>query len=254
MGKKVIKLTESDLVKIVKRVIEEQRISDLPQNQQSPSLKSNDLRSTLSPEQQQQYKDMTRGQKDLSKVYNSEKQDKSPNYKIDDHDLSTILSLGVALIPVVGPFIAVGISLYDAASYYKEGDVKNAGLTATLALLPGASTLVTKIPGIKELGAKGMSTLATKLASNSKLTKLESDVAKGLSANQSLVQKELSNIVSSTAKKAAATTTKPSTKKVLTDIGKKGINFTAKTAKEVAPKEAVSYTYNTAYDTLIPKN
>jgi hypothetical protein len=69
-----------------------------------------------------------------------------------------------------------------------------------------------------------------------------------------LVQKELSNIVSSTAKKAAATTTKPSTKKVLSDIGKKGLNFTAKTAKEVAPKEAVSYTYNTAYDTLIPKN
>ena len=145
----------------------------------------------------------------------------------------------------------MGISLYDAASYYKEGDVKNAGLTATLALLPGASTLVTKIPGIKELGAKGMSTLATKLASNSKLTKLESEVAKGLSANKSLVQKELSNIVSSTAKKAAATTTKPSTKKVLVDIGKKGLNFTA---KEVAPKQAISYTYNTAYDTLIPKN
>jgi hypothetical protein len=40
----------------------------------------------------------------------------------------------------------------------------------------------------------------------------------------------------------------------LYDIGKKGLNFTAETAKEVAPKEAVSYTYNTAYDTLIPKN
>ena len=104
MGK-IIRLTESDLVKIVRRVIEEQRISDLPQSQQSPSLKSNDLRSTLSPEQQQQYKDIIRGQKDLSKVYNSEKQDESANYKIDDHDLSTILSIGAALIPVVGPFI-----------------------------------------------------------------------------------------------------------------------------------------------------
>jgi hypothetical protein len=58
----------------------EQRISDLPQNQQSTTPKPNlgqtpktkDLRSTLSPPQQQQYKDMTRGQKDLSKVYYGE--------------------------------------------------------------------------------------------------------------------------------------------------------------------------------------
>jgi hypothetical protein len=58
----------------------EQRISDLPQNQQSTTPKPNlsqtpktkDLRTTLSPQQQQQVKDITRGQKDLSKIYYGE--------------------------------------------------------------------------------------------------------------------------------------------------------------------------------------
>jgi hypothetical protein len=85
MGKKVIRLTESDLFNIVKRVIKEQRISDLPQNQQPSTPKPNigsqkpkDLRTTLSPRQQQQYKDMTKGQKDLSKVYYGSKEKMSP--------------------------------------------------------------------------------------------------------------------------------------------------------------------------------
>jgi hypothetical protein len=47
--KKVVRLTESDLVNIIKTVIKEQRISDLPQNQKSATPKPN-LGSTLSPQ------------------------------------------------------------------------------------------------------------------------------------------------------------------------------------------------------------
>jgi len=255
--KKTIRLTESDLVKIVKKVIEEQRISDLPQNQQTTSPKPNlvsntkDLRSTLSPQQQQQYKDMTKGQKDLSKVYNSKTSEQTSNYKIDDHTLNTILAIGAAFIPVVGPFISAGISLYDAGKYYSEGDTKTAGMVGMFAFLPGAAALVSKIPGIKELGAKGMSTLATKLSSNSKLTKLESEVAEALSANQSLVQQELSNLTSKTANKVAQTVTKPTVKQTLTNIGKKGLTFTA---KNVAPYVAAGVAYDKAYDSLNPES
>ena len=78
---------EKNRIKNLYGLLSEQRISDLPQNQQTntgpnpnlgPAPKSKDLRTTLSPQQQQQVKDMTRGQKDLSKVYYGSKQKMSP--------------------------------------------------------------------------------------------------------------------------------------------------------------------------------
>jgi hypothetical protein len=248
MGK-IIRLTESDLVNIIKRVIKEQRISDLP-------LKSNSkyLRVTLSPEQQQQVKDITRGQKDLSKVYYDKPSDKSDDYKVDDHTLNTILAIGAGFIPVIGPFISAGIGLYDAASYYQEGDKKTAGLSAMFSLFPGATSLISKIPGAKELGEEGLSKLSLKLSKNLKLNKLENEVVKWISDNKNFVQKELSDVVSKTAKKAAETTTKNNTKQTLINIGKKGLDFTTKTAKKEVPKQAVGYAYTSAYDSFIPNN
>jgi hypothetical protein len=78
---------EKNRIKNLYGLLSEQRISDLPQNQQTntgpkpnlgPAPKSKDLRTTLSPQQQQKVKDMTRGQKDLSKVYYGSKQKMSP--------------------------------------------------------------------------------------------------------------------------------------------------------------------------------
>ena len=84
MGKKFfISEEEKQNIKLLYGIISEQRISDLPQNQQTnttpkPNIgtppKSKDLRTTLSTQQQQQYKDMTKGQKDLSKAYYGSKQ------------------------------------------------------------------------------------------------------------------------------------------------------------------------------------
>jgi hypothetical protein len=83
MGKRLI-ITEEERKRILN--LYEQRISDLPQNQQTytgpkPNIgtpKTKDLRTTLSPQQQQQYKDMTRGQKDLFKIYYGGNKEISP--------------------------------------------------------------------------------------------------------------------------------------------------------------------------------
>jgi hypothetical protein len=231
----------------------EQRISDLPQNQQTgptpnlgPAPKTNDLVPTLTPQQQQLYKDTQKGQPDLAKQYNSNKTD---NHKIDDHTASTILSIATAFIPVVGPFISAGIQLYDAAKYYKEGDSKSAGMQVMFALLPGAGAVISKIPGVKELGTNGMKTLATKLSTKVPLTKLESEVAAGLSANQSLVRQELSKLTAQTAKKTAETATEQSVKQLLTNIGKKGLAYTG---KEATTNVAGEVAYNKMYDLMNP--
>jgi len=232
----------------------EQRISDLPQNQQTgptPNLgtapKPKSLYSTLTPQQQQQqYKDSRKGQPDLAKQYNS---NKTNNHKIDDHTASTILSIATAFIPVVGPFISAGIQLYDAAKYYKEGDSKSAGMQVMFALLPGAGAVISKIPGVKQLGTNGMKTLATKLSTKVPLTKLESEVAAGLSANQSLVRQELSKLTAQTAKKTAETATEQSVKQLLTNIGKKGLAYTG---KEATTNVAGEVAYNKMYDLMNP--
>jgi hypothetical protein len=233
----------------VKPLLSEQRISDLPQNQQTgpkPNLgtspKTNDLFSTLTPQQQQQYKDARKGQPDMAKQYNSKKTD---NNKVDDHTAATILSIATAFIPVVGPFISAGISLYDAAKYYEEGDLKSAGMQAMFAFLPGAGAVISKIPGVKELGTNGMKILATKLSTKAPLTKLESEVASGLSANKSLVQQELSQITKNTANKAAKATTDV-VKQKLTKIAKTGLKFTT----TAATYGAAGIAYEKSYDKI----
>jgi hypothetical protein len=107
---------------------------------------------------------------------------------IDWHLVLTISSIATAFIPFVGPFISAGIDLADAAYYYNQGDKKTAGFVGMFAILP----LISKIPGVKELGKKGMSTLATKLLNKSELTPLEKEVAESLAKNKDEISKELS--------------------------------------------------------------
>jgi hypothetical protein len=115
---------------------------------------------------------------------------------IDKHTLMTILAIGSVFIPVVGPFISAGIGLADAGMYYQEGDSKSAGLTAVLSMLPFVGSIVTKIPGVKQLGVKGMAALASKLSSGSKLTKGEYEIAIAIKNNQGLINSELKSVSS----------------------------------------------------------
>ena len=109
----------------------------------------------------------------------------------DKHKYLTILQIGTAFIPYVGPFISAGIGLYDAKTYYDEGDKTSAGLTAAFSMLPFAGSIVMKIPGVKQLGAKGMAALSSKLISKKALSKAELEVANSIVKWEPHIQKEL---------------------------------------------------------------
>lgn len=105
--------------------------------------------------------------------------------KLDHHDLMTTLQIGTAFIPYVGPFISTGVGLLDAKMYYDEGDKTSAGVVAFFSILPGIGAVISKIPGVKQLGQKGMNALAKKIISKETqtLTQTEIEVVKGITSN-----------------------------------------------------------------------
>lgn len=108
------------------------------------------------------------------------------------HEATQLVALGAAFLPVIGPYLGGAIALADAKRYYDEGDTKNAGLVGMFALLPGFISIVSKIPFIKLLGAKGMSALAAKFSKGAKITNPnEIKVLDGIAKNRQLIQKEL---------------------------------------------------------------
>lgn len=147
-----------------------------------------------------------------------------------NHNVNTILQIGTAFIPLVGPLLSAGIGLMDAAQYYQEGDKKTAGLVAMFSMLPGVGA----IPGVKQLGNKGLSILASKLGKGiTKFTPLEKQVIAGINANEQLVKTELNNQI----------------KNILTKVGKGGLKFTG----AVAPYVGANVVYNKIYDKLNPQ-
>ena len=96
-------------------------------------------------------------------------------------------------IPVIGPFLAMGFGLGDAALYAKEGDKTSAGISAAFSLLPGIGAIAKKIPGIKQLGKEGMEQLGKKVVGKEAgaLTKTEKEVLDGIGKNQKIIQREV---------------------------------------------------------------
>ena len=96
---------------------------------------------------------------------------------MDPHDRNQLLSFAAAFVPVIGPALSLGIAAHDAKIYLQQGKKKEAGLSLFLALLPGMGAVVSKIPGVKQLGVKGMSTLGKKIIDGGRnLTPLENQV------------------------------------------------------------------------------
>jgi hypothetical protein len=85
------------------------------------------------------------------------------------HGLLDIAAIGTAFIPLVGPFISIGLELGNAALYANEGDNYSAGLALSFALIPGGQ-LIRRIPSVKKLGRNGLALLLKK-AKNPKLVK-----------------------------------------------------------------------------------
>jgi hypothetical protein len=92
------------------------------------------------------------------------------------HGLLDIAAIGTSFIPVVGPFISIGIELGNAALYASEGDNYTAGLSLAFSLIP-AGQLIRRIPAVKKLGRNGLALLLKK-ANNPKTVKVLSQAEK----------------------------------------------------------------------------
>ena len=158
-------------------------------------------------------------------------------YKQNAHSVNNILQLGSLFIPVIGPLVAAGIGLADAAVYAKEGKTSEAGIVAVFSLLPGIGAVVNKIPGVKQLGQKGMQALASKVLTKAPLTSVEQGVLAGVQANSALIQQQANATVKNMAAKAVATASNNTTKKSLQHVAKHGIEKGAEhaIAQQVAP-------------------
>ena len=107
------------------------------------------------------------------------------------HNMNAVLEIVTAFVPLVGPFISVGIGGEDARLYWKEGDKLSAAVVAMFSLLPG----LILIPGAKELGKKGMAKLFSKFVKGEKFTPLENQVAKGIGERSQLIKSEVDKVI-----------------------------------------------------------
>jgi hypothetical protein len=87
------------------------------------------------------------------------------NFKLGPHEVMGIAQFASAVLipPPGGLAVAAAIGVLDAYQYKLENNNRMAGLTLLLAALPGIASVANKVPGIKQLGAKGMAALASKL-------------------------------------------------------------------------------------------
>jgi hypothetical protein len=148
-------------------------------------------------------------------------------YKQNSHEVNQVLQIGTAFIPVIGPFVSAGIGLVDASMYSNEGRKGEAGVTAFFAMLPAIGSVVSKIPGVKQLGQKGMQSLASKLLTKAPLNAVEQGVVSGINLNKALVKQETNNVIKSMASKAVAKVRDKATQKVMMNLAKDGIEAKA---------------------------
>jgi len=187
-----------------------------------------------------------RSDKDYKTVNQVIKKSSEMTSTVDPHTAAMVLGIGAAFIPVVGPFISAGIGLADAALYYKEGDTKTAGMVAMFSLMPGIGGIVSKIPGIKQLGVNGMSALASKIAKGVKITDpTELAVVNGISKSSEFIKSSLNTQVKSLAQQATTKQLAANVKNPLLNLTKSGLNWTAKNVVPyVGAGAGYEYTWN----------
>jgi|LakMenEpi03Aug12_release.lakeMendotaPanAssembly.Ray.scaffolds.fasta_scaffold701605_1 hypothetical protein len=149
--------------------------------------------------------------------------------KIQPVDMSTymtILQIGTAFIPVVGPFISAGIGLLSAADLYQKGKKTEAGVQAFFSILPGLGKVVQKIPGIAKLGEKGILALGAKVASNKGLTDVERGIVKSIAGNMTLVKQEVNQTIKTMATNGLSKVNKnPVAKEVVNNAATYGLQY-----------------------------
>jgi hypothetical protein len=169
-------------------------------------------------------------------------------YKKYNHEVNMVLGIGAFFIPFVGPAISSGIGLMDAAQYYNEGDTKMAGMVGMFSLLPGVGSIVSKIPGVKTLGAKGMSELAKKLTLGTKITNpTEIEVVSKMAKYKDLIKAEMEKI----GKDATITAARKGVQKNI--VRKNVANKALGTGASIAGYGGLGVAYSMGYDKLTGK-
>jgi hypothetical protein len=107
------------------------------------------------------------------------------------HGVLQVAALGTMFIPLVGPFLSLGLELADASLYYKEGDKYMAGLTLAFASIP-ASQLVLKIPAVKRITKQGLVKILKFMKSGPKskivLNQSEKEAAEQIAKNSNWIR------------------------------------------------------------------
>lgn len=115
------------------------------------------------------------------------------NKGLNNHTLNTILEIGTAFIPVVGPFLSAGIGLSDAKLYYDEGDKKTAGLMVAFSMIPAVGGLSSKL-GLTKWTAKALGEIGEKISLGKKLLPAEVQVANKVAKYKDLITTEMEKI------------------------------------------------------------
>lgn len=166
----------------------------------------------------------------------------------DPHTVMTILQIGTAFIPLVGPFISAGIGLADAAMYYNEGDKKTAGLVGMFSIIPGIGGLASKM-GLGTVSSKVLGEIGKKIGMGTKLTTGEAQIVNKIAKNKQLLQSEID--------KLSKLNKNPSLAKqgVKNNLKKQAVKQNVvKTAAPIVGYGAAGVGYSTAYDKINPQS
>jgi len=160
---------------------------------------------------------------------------------LDKHKSLEILALVSGLLSGgLGYALPLILGTADAKLYWDEGDKKTAYLVGIFSFLPGITHLVGKIPGIKELGVKGLSNLAVKFSKGSKITNpIEIKVLEGIAKNRQLILQEIKNASKEMSIRAAKNAIK-----TRSNIGKGALNL----GKDASIYGGTYLGYNKLYD------
>lgn len=169
-------------------------------------------------------------------------------WKDNGHTVLTTLQIATAFVPIVGWAVSAGIGLIDAKMYYDEKDTKTAGLVAIFSILPGMGKIIQKIPGVNQLGKKGMSLLAKKLnvakTTSVKFSATEMEVLNELAKNDKFVKQQIESYLKTgivkSSKQIAASKAK--------SYAKNGLFNFAKVTAPIGGIVGIGAGYNYAYD------
>ena len=100
------------------------------------------------------------------------------------HGLIDIAAFGTFFIPLMGPFISLGLELANSGLYFAEGENYSGGLALVFAFIPFGEIL-RKIPAVEKIGINGLKKLLQKTTiKNAKYSDDEIKVLKGINDNK----------------------------------------------------------------------